>query len=156
VVFIITPPVLTYSLFERVAMLKIELTLPDLPEGYEYTGEYRRITKDELFPEANGSVLEWVYDYKSHFPHLVVVKTPPPYTPPKGVFKPGWLAVDTDGTVSWFASKPIFWPDSGDWELEARRNFTSIRSSRIEHVLNKSLLPPANLRGVKAIWEIKE
>ena len=35
-------------------MPKVEIELPEAPEGYEYTGEYRSVKKGETFRRWNG------------------------------------------------------------------------------------------------------
>jgi hypothetical protein len=157
VVFIINHSVVTYSLFERVEMTKIELDLPELPDGYEYTGEYRRAKKGDLVLYQSQNVNEWKDITYSICKLPIIRKKPPAYTPPKGVFNPGWLAVDGDGAVAWYSRKPIFWPEDDEWCCPPAGTSIYFRSYLTnECCINDDLLPPANIRGVKAIWEIKE
>lgn len=40
--------------------MKVEMSLPDLPDGYEYTGEYRNVTEGEYFlPHLTKKVKLW-------------------------------------------------------------------------------------------------
>lgn len=40
--------------------MKVEMNLPDLPNGYEYTGEYRNVTEGEYFlPHLTKKVKLW-------------------------------------------------------------------------------------------------
>lgn len=135
-------------------MPKIELTLPELPEGYEYTGEYRHAQKDELYLDGE-TVIKHVFSNYTRYRYPIVRKKPPAYTPPKDIFKPGWVTVDEDGTVCWYSDRPLYWPDTGSWE----NNVSSRIGTRVMLVtmcFSESILPPANIRGAKAIWEVKE
>lgn len=42
-------------------MAKVEIELPDLPEGYEYTGEYRPPGKKDYWSSLEGVVLYGTY-----------------------------------------------------------------------------------------------
>lgn len=53
--------------------MKVEMNLPDLPNGYEYTGEYRFVQKGELYHNcvANG-VVEWNTSQTSTLMYCIV------------------------------------------------------------------------------------
>lgn len=97
------------------------IALPGLPEGYlALRWDTPSIGDTFLNPlnslptlcKANGAVT-----------CLILKKVAPPEPVcvwPKGVFKDGWLAQDSDGDVSWFPSKPQpgsrgWWAGSGDY-----------------------------------------
>jgi len=58
--------------------IEIDTTQLNIPEGWEATGEFRKVMKGESFLSENtcvGDVLEWVPDYPSDFPRFIVQKS---------------------------------------------------------------------------------
>ena len=151
-------------------MPKVEVDLPELPHGYVYTGEYRQVHRgDEYICIPNPSkratsdlhkqvtpVREWEFNSTSSWWYPIVKKL---WQQPVGIFNPGWLAVDADGTVGWYAEQPTFWPDEDIWEVNSNAKNKSVSYFRlpttaISTSLREDLLPPASLRGSKAIWQV--
>ncbi len=51
----------------------VNMELPELPAGYEYTGEYRKIRTGEYYLNVNGDVNRW-NDHKSLFDYPIIKK----------------------------------------------------------------------------------
>jgi hypothetical protein len=147
-------------------MPKVEVDLPELPHGYVYTGEFRKLLRGDehvIFHvglDAPDLGISPVQTWKSHLPstsvYPIVKKL---WQPPVGIFNPGWLAVDEDGTVGWYAEQPTFWPDDGHWEVNSDAKNKSVAllrlpSNGLSTGLREEFLPPASMRGPKAIWQV--
>ena len=55
--------------------MKISVELPELENGFEYTGEYRKVQKGEYYFH-DGSIYYW-HSSPTEFPYLIVRKTEP-------------------------------------------------------------------------------
>ena len=87
-------------------MVKIEIEIPDPPEGWEFAGA--RIIKNGERYLFNGAWVLWE-SVPSSFPVLVCVKSKPLWEPPFSLLRmlrPGWVTRDRNGFCSWHKSKP--------------------------------------------------
>lgn len=55
--------------------MKVEIELPDLPPGYEYTGEYRQARKGETFMIC-GVLRLWREEDVSESPFIILRRKP--------------------------------------------------------------------------------
>ena len=131
--------------------MKVEIDLPELELGYEYTGEFRSPTYNELFLSSSGMVAMCLTNSLTCYPAPIIRKKTPPYSPPVGVFKSGWL-VACRGYVYWFQEKPT-------WSVHERcwigKKYDSVRYNLPRAIFCESELPPINEDGPEAIWEVK-
>ena len=147
-------------------MPKVEVDLPELPHGYVYTGELRKLLRGDEYvffsiglenPDLGARHIQTWKSHLSSTPVYPIVKKL--WQPPVGLYNPGWLAIDADGSVGWYAEQPTFWPDEGSWEVNSDAKNKSVSYFRLPTTalstsLREDLLPPANLRGPKAIWQV--
>lgn len=117
-------------------MVRVMLDLPGLPEGYEYTGEFRVPKRDELYA-VDGTVLN-VHEVT---PQLIVKVR---WIPPKGIFKSGWIARDGDGTWWWSIERPTWDEECGTWRVD-----TNDMKSLDMCVLPDCVFPDESLRRVE-------
>jgi len=81
--------------------MKVEIDLPDLPPGYEYTGEYRQARKYDIVMDG-GALREWSAGFSSATDYLIVRKRKPQRILLEEVLDPdgvtdGCLVRDSDG-----------------------------------------------------------
>ena len=132
--------------------MKVELELPDLPEGHEYTGEFRKVELDEMYLDSQAHIPKvqvWPEKSASYWYYAIIRKIPPPWQPPEGVFKPGWIAIDEGGGVYWFEYKP-------KWHERANQWVIGKPYSDVGTLNNHLAIEFPSTGGPEAIWEIKE
>lgn len=92
-------------------MIERTMTLPDPPKGYRWSDAPRRA-------QAGEELLVWGTS-KTNTPsmdteHVYFVLEP--VWEHAGLFRPGWVARDGNGTVYWYAGEPVFREDKQQWE----------------------------------------
>jgi len=122
--------------------VKIEIEIPDPPEGWVYEG-YRQALPDEL--TLRGGV--WMNcEAVTVFDYPVAVKSKPLWEPSPellAVLRSGWIARDSNGFWYWYKRKPIC--GTHMWLGDSSRSLSAVR---------KELLAPANIAWDKCCFKI--
>jgi hypothetical protein len=124
--------------------MKIEIEIPDPPEGWVYKG-YRQALPGEL--TLRGSV--WMNcEAVTVFDYPVAVKAKPLWEPSPelgAVLRPGWIARDSNGGWFWYPRKPMC--GTHMWLGDSSRSLNAVR---------KELLAPANIPWNQCCFKIGE
>jgi hypothetical protein len=126
-------------------MMKVEIEIPDPPEGFVYDG-YRKALKNEYWFDCGfWSMCETCTEYMYH----VAVKAKPLWTPSPelvAVLRPGWIVRDKCNShiCWWHKDKPKL--TEKDW----------ISGGEIQEVrvINECLLPPLTIPWDKCCFRI--
>jgi hypothetical protein len=123
--------------------MKIEIEIPDPPEGWVYEG-YRQALPGEL--TLRGSV--WMNcEAVTVFDYPVAVKAKPLWEPSPelvAVLQPGWLARSRGGCWMWYKNRPRKNTELWGW----------VGSSRWVCVIRPELLPPDSIPWEKCCFKI--
>jgi hypothetical protein len=130
--------------------MKVEINLPDPPEGYEYTGEFRPAHDGELYLTRYNKFAKW--DHKRYSTNKFITLKPvaPPWQPPTGILRPGWVVIDLNngealnGEVWWCPSKP-------EWNNE----YLEWTGGELEEITRSVNIEWPNITGEKAIWQVE-
>ena len=124
--------------------MKVEVDLPNPPEGYEYTGEYRGVKPGELYLNRSTEFTRWnPVEYSFGNFHILRPVTPP-WQPPTGIFRPGWVVRDLNGEVWWSSSEPEFDEDILEW----------LAGGAMEEITESINIEWPDITGEKAIWQV--
>ena len=124
--------------------MKVEINLPDPPEGYEYTGEFRCVEPGDMYLTCWDEYVKWDLEYTSAVKFITLKPVTPPWQPPTGILRPGWVARDTSGEVWWSRSKP-------EWDDERLEWFANDVMEEITKSVN---IEWPDIFGEKAIWKV--
>lgn len=110
--------------------MKVLIDLPDPPPGFEYTGEFRPALRDEFYlgieRDGKAGLRQASGDHRIDSLQLIFRSR---WEPPKGVFKPGWIARDGEGAWYWWELEPDWNSTDEDWirnpEVEKMRELPS-------------------------------
>ena len=81
--------------------IQIEIDIP-IPSGYQPIA-YRLPKRKEYYINQKGTVSTCT-NCPTKRPRVILIKE---WEAPKGILKPGWIAMDIVGTWWWFPDKPI-------------------------------------------------
>ena len=98
-------------------MASVLIDLPDLPEGKEYTGEYRQAKEGEQFLDVAASNylgVETCLVVRTQEPYFIVADL---YERPNWL-KPGWIKRESENIYCWTAEHPH--PDLQRHRLDTR------------------------------------
>jgi hypothetical protein len=127
--------------------MKIELKIPDPPEGWVFDGVRDGRVGERFYNGVAWYLIDNEFDSGVWGP--IAVKSPPPWEPSPelvAVLNPGWIALDHDGDWYWFDRRPVIgkyvnhWLGNGECCL-----LTSIKS----HLLPKNIPWKESLREIK-------
>ena len=125
-------------------MVKIEIEIPDPPEGWEVDG-LRRANKGERF-WGGACWHDCKYPTSGHY--LVCVKARPLWEPSPelvAVLQPGWIARDSNDFWYWYKGKPMC--GTHMWLGDSSRSLNAVR---------KELLAPGNIHWNQCCFKIGE
>ncbi len=54
--------------------VKVSMELPELPEGFEYTGEYRKVMSGDYYLDLRNKVSQWESDFVCTFEYPIIRK----------------------------------------------------------------------------------
>ena len=127
--------------------IKIEIEIPDPPEGWVYAGYRRAMPGEMTYPDTTSDSWEQC-DEHTVYPYPVAVKAKPLWKPSPelvALLRPGWIARDSNGGWFWYPRKPMC--GTHMWLGDSSRSLNAVR---------KELLAPANIPWDKCCFKIGE
>ena len=126
--------------------MKIEIEVPDPPEGWVFDGIRRAVAGEmALLDDGDGRWSKCEYGGTVYM-YPIAVKAKPLWEPSPelvAVFDPGWIARDHDGRWYWYGEKPTRLQH--DWEGLAMHSMSKVR---------RNVLPPDSIPWDQSCFKI--
>jgi hypothetical protein len=126
--------------------MKIEIEIPDPPDGWVYTG-YRRATPGEMiYPDTTSDSWEQC-DEHTVYPYPVCVKAKPLWEPlPElvAMLLDGWITRDRSTRVVLHSEKPF--RESAAWDSKGSQLYL--------HCVRPEMLPPVTIPWKQSCFKI--